>query len=292
MYSRSARTRRAAAAGAAAAAAAAAAATPGPGIIRFRRRTLGPPNRASGIRLPTSGSARYLYGSGVPGSTRYIRPAPGRDAPLYAPVRSAGNYQEMRVFPSSNLDALPASFAFSDTGTITHLNVIRQADDIAARQGSRVQMQNLIIRGYVTPAAVPTANVNLFYGSIFIVYDRSPNGVLPAITDILTTATPQSMQRVDYRDRFRILWRQHFLQELTLVYNGTGLTTAATADSIRPVDVVVPVNSTAVYDSSVATGVIASMRTGSLLLMTVGRSAVAASELLATLTFRLTFTDL
>lgn len=214
----------------------------------------------------------------------------GRDTPLY--VRpGAPQRQEMKVFPSLALDTTQWSPTFNLTGTITHVNIIRQADDLAARTGTRVFLRELTLRGYVSTSLPSTATNQLQRGTMFVVYDNAPNGALPVITDILDAADPSRMQRADYRDRFQILLRQHYLLELSAYRGAAADILMASSDSIRNVDLCLPINRPSVWGESAANGAIATMRTGSLLIMWLGTSATATENLVANLFFRLTFTD-
>lgn len=92
------------------------------------------------------------------------------------------------------------------------LNPIQQGPEYYKRIGARVELKNLHIRGIITPKN-STEPIPGAYGRIVIVYDRSPNGVIPQISDILqtrtqtgaTSTTEYSEINLDNRDRFIIL---------------------------------------------------------------------------------------
>jgi len=291
MISRSVRSRRAASAAAALAARTGGVARGN--VVSFRRR-----RTRTGQIMPAGGARSYLYGSGVAGTTRYVRAAPGRDVPLYVAPRRV-SYEEMRVFPNPALDANPVltGLSFANNFVLVHLNPIRQADDIAARQGGRAQLQSLLLRGTIRiPTGSPTLNVQ--YGTLMVIYDRSPNGQLPLITDVLQApVTPPAFARVDYRDRFSILYRQQLILENTPFMDTTTPATpvrsnVATSDSARIVDLVIPIHRPAVYSDTAATGVIATMRTGALYLACIGTSAVPSENLTGDFVQRIAFSDL
>jgi len=77
------------------------------------------------------------------------------------------------------------------------------------RVGSRIEMKNLHLRGYIYNVATSlTTNLRLL-----VVYDRQPTGGLPTISDLLlsrdqtgaTVSTGDSEINLDNRDRFLIL---------------------------------------------------------------------------------------
>ena len=81
--------------------------------------------------------------------------------------------------------------------TISVLNDVAQGSSAITRIGRKILMKSILVQGSLT-------NSNAF-GRILIVYDRQPNGALPAATDVLTSNTMMAVQNLDNRDRFIIL---------------------------------------------------------------------------------------
>ena len=89
------------------------------------------------------------------------------------------------------------------TGAVTLLNGIARGDDINQRVGRRVRLASLqaSIVNYVTPAT----GIDQTHRCL-IVYDKQSNGVAPAITDVLVSASTVAMPNLDNRQRFVILY--------------------------------------------------------------------------------------
>lgn len=89
------------------------------------------------------------------------------------------------------------------TGAVTLLNGIARGDDINQRVGRRVRLASLqaSIVNYVTP----TTGIDQTHRCL-IVYDKQSNGVAPAITDVLVSASTVAMPNLDNRQRFVILY--------------------------------------------------------------------------------------
>lgn len=81
------------------------------------------------------------------------------------------------------------------------LNGCARGDDIADRTGRRIQMKGLV---YQFNAWQKTSGViaNVRY---IIVYDRQPNGAAPNWTDVMATASTQTLTNFTNRGRFKIL---------------------------------------------------------------------------------------
>lgn len=215
-------------------------------------------------------SYRSRYSSGVAGSARRYVAGVGREVPLYLPVRKSLSEAHVRTVD-------PATYNFNTTGDVQHLNVISTGDSLAARMGSRITMLQLQIRGTVK------SNINTVVSScaLYIVYDRQPQGAVPAVTDILDTVSSNSFQKLETRDRFSILLRRRWSFE--------GSATVPTADTIRTVDSVLYMNRPTTYILASSSGAIADVRTGGLYAVFVGDTAAGSTALQGVLAFRLVF---
>lgn len=131
-----------------------------------------------------------------------------RNVPLPASFNPTGS--EIKA-----IDIAEANYLFRDPGTASNiilLNGIQTGSGFFNRIGSRIEMKNLQINGFLFPtaAATSTTPANL---RLLIVYDRQPTGALPVISDILQdrdqtgTATTGGLSHInlDNRDRFSIL---------------------------------------------------------------------------------------
>lgn len=107
------------------------------------------------------------------------------------------------------------------------LNGIQVGSGFFNRIGSKIEMLNLHVRGFLVNIATSVQQ----YGRILIVYDRQPNGAAPAITEVLqsrdqtgtASTTDKSEINLDQRDRFIIVRDKDFF--LPSVTNTGGVLT-------------------------------------------------------------------
>lgn len=160
--------------------------------------------------------------SGVAGSTRHVTTKGASEMPIYGrrPVSSG-------LVPTHFHDTpIEAGDVFKSDGTIFQINrTIVPGSGIKNYAGSRFYMTGLQIRGQ----AYAQPNTQYASSALMVVYDKRPRGAVPAITDILDTATPFAFQNISNRDRFEILYRKNFTT--------TGTTSVPTSDSIDYFDV-------------------------------------------------------
>lgn len=89
--------------------------------------------------------------------------------------------------------------AYETAGTITLLNGCGAGDQLSNREGVITTMKSVQIRDY------STNKVNSLQ-RIMLVIDKQVNGSMPSITDILDTATVDSLRNLDNRSRFNIIY--------------------------------------------------------------------------------------
>lgn len=110
------------------------------------------------------------------------------------------------------IDIAQADYTFREPTTASNivlLNGVQSGDAFYQRNGARITMRNLHIRGTVFNAATSTV-CGL---RLLIVYDRQPTGGLPTIQDILQSRTQAGVAstaafseiNLDFRERFGIL---------------------------------------------------------------------------------------
>jgi len=234
----------------------------------------------SRIGMPTSrrnrtfryGGASYSsrYSSGVAGSARRYVAGVGREVPLFLPNRRSLTEAHYKTTAS-------ATYPFNVTGDIELLNNVQAGSLLVNRTGSRIMMSQLQIRGVVK------SNINTTVAScaLYIVYDRQPQGALPAITDILDSVSSNSFQRLENRDRFSILLRRRWSFE--------GSTAAPTSDTIRTVDSVLYLNRPTTFTAGAGSDIIQDIRSGALYAVFVGDAPANSTALQGDLAFRLVF---
>jgi len=143
--------------------------------------------------------------------TKSISTGPGRMSMIMGP---AASFQP--VSPEIKaVDLAEQNYVFRDPNTASSiwlLNGVQTGAGFFNRVGSRIELKNLQVNGFLGPnsAATSTTPTNL---RMLIVYDRQPTGAMPVISDILQdrdqtgTATTGGLAHInlDNRDRFSII---------------------------------------------------------------------------------------
>lgn len=213
----------------------------------------------------------YRGSRGIAGSTRYLYARPGRDLPLYVPK------QRMQPDEMHHLDRLDLPFQpWLANGTIYHVNSIAQGTALTDRLASRATCLSLQLRG-----SAQAMNAGFTYSAMVLVVDRSPTGVLPAITDIFDSDDSFSFQRVDNRDRFTILYRRDFSLEGSITAGGLTSTTNV------PINTVIRFRVLTSYAAN--TGAISDVKSNAIYLLTLGDRATLTAAPLFTVFMRLGF---
>jgi len=103
-------------------------------------------------------------------------------------------FQKSSGIEKKNIDdTAPKITTAATTWTINVLNDVGQGTTATTRIGRKILMKSLLLQGWVSS----TAPIR-----ILIIYDRQPNGALPAATDVLTSNTLMAAMNLDNRDRF------------------------------------------------------------------------------------------
>lgn len=179
--------------------------------------------------------------------------------------------------PVGHVDLDSLTMAFDTTGSVEHVNIIPQGAGINNRTEDSVELIGLQIRGRV--ANNLTAKQNDC--ALLLVYDKKPTGALPAVTDILKSVSPTSLNNQANKTRFRILrrWDWNLLGNVTVTVAADAgpparATTYGNLTSLTSItfDQYVSLKGLkAKYNG--ATGVVGAMTEGALYLISVGHSA-------------------
>lgn len=180
------------------------------------------------------------------------------------------------------VDVALGTYQCNTTGSIAHINIVPRGASQSERVGKKIQMKSLQTRGIVgsdTGTAISQA-------AYMIVYDRRPGGVLPAITDILNTISPNSFLNDAASARFKILYRW---SNVNVGNSGTPNTdkTAFNIDSYMKFKG----KSRFVSYANLGTGAIGDVDEGALYLVTVGGNVLGLTDSTAQLGFRLRYYD-
>lgn len=177
------------------------------------------------------------------------------------------------------VDTATAIYNLDSTGSIALIPTVAQGTSVNQRIGKKVALKSLQSRGYVLNSATATVNDC----AVLIVYDKRPTGALPAITDILVSASAQALNNDANSGRFKILKRMDFM----LIGNSTA-TTECTAMSS---DFYLSLQGLPLIFKAAGTGTIADIEEGALYLVTVGITAAGTAAAQASLSFRTRFVD-
>lgn len=185
------------------------------------------------------------------------------------------------------IDVATAYYDLNTTGSIALLSTVPQGAAVTQRVGKKIALKSLQCRGIVYNGS--TATFNDF--AYMIVYDKRPTGSLPAITDILVSATPTSMNNDNNSGRFSILKRVD-----GMLIGNQSLTGAvanyATDSSAVGADWYLPLRDRETVYKGLGTGTIADTEQGALYIVTVGGNVAGTGAASAQLAFRLRFNDI
>lgn len=199
------------------------------------------------------------------------------------------NDTELKVF-----DIAVGSLAANTTGSIALLCAPIPGAAINERIGRKITLKSFFVRGCVfadqsRPMATG-ANTSSQLARMMLVWDETPNGVTPAITDILTQATSQSQLNINFRDRFRILWDKTWaLDPITMSTTATQ-SVASAGRSLYPVKKWKKLNHEMIFNAGIA-GTIADVVSGALFLVTIGMNGAGADDGTFSVSTRIRYSD-
>lgn len=103
-----------------------------------------------------------------------------------------------------NKTHVTTGYHYYDTGQITLLNGMVSGYDEGDRIGRQIYMDHMLLRGWRTIYSLSSGQQEI--SRTMIVYDKSPKGGLPLVSQILEEVNVSSAINWDYRDRFVILY--------------------------------------------------------------------------------------
>ena len=162
------------------------------------------------------------------------------------------------------------------TGLVSCLNLIAEGTDDNERLGNKINMIGL---EYCISIVPETSNTTWGHCSVYIVYDKQPNGALATPANIVESLTSPTFPKWGDKDRFTIL--RKFQCESARFAN-------ADANSSNQWYGYIKLNKKTNYDAATAT--IGSINSGALLCLFVGSLTAATNSTKdARCNFRLTF---
>lgn len=112
--------------------------------------------------------------------------------------------KERTGYKDNGSSGSPVTLEFSTTGSIVLIaDAISQGSSVNQRKGKFVNWKSLQVKGWIKPNATTTYSKVAY----LVVYDKQPGTALPAISDILDTIHPNSLNKDAASQRFRVLKR-------------------------------------------------------------------------------------
>lgn len=242
-------------------------------------------------------------GGSIP-SDRYGRKRVYAPRSIPMPMRSSGPYPaQLRVLgkEKKSVDLPYATYTLHSTEQVTPINVIRTGSTFCNRIGRKIEMRSVRINGILD---VIRASSDGEYLRIIIVYDRQPNGALPAIADIIqdtdqataNTTNALSHANVNNVDRFQLLRDFQITPPIISAFtSGGNFTVQQNIDPLCPVfkfDAYVKLKGlTTQYKADSSPAVIGDIASGALYLVTYGTAASGSNAFALNATVRLRFED-
>lgn len=193
----------------------------------------------------------------------------------------AGQLNRRQQNPESNyVDLATANYEMSTTGSITLIAIIAQGASVNQRIGKKAFYKSLLVRGSCNNKSTSTITDNTF----LIIYDKRPTGALPAITDILTSISPNAFMNDNNTGRFQVIRRK----DVTLIGNST---TPSTGNEAMNIDEYINLKKLPIVFEAAGTGAIGDIDEGALYFVTVGNTATGTGASQATVAFRTRFTE-
>lgn len=205
-------------------------------------------------------------------------------APVYGSSRWAAA-QKGRVASRETgyVDLAGGAYVMDTTGSVTLLNAIAQGASVNQRVGKKVMLKSLQFRGNISNNSAATVNDVAF----MIVYDKRPTGSLPAVTDILVSASATSLNNDANSGRFKILKRW----DEVLIGNATAPANYTEA-MFKNCEFYLPLKGLPTTFKAAGTGAIGDIEDGALYLVTVGVIATGTGAALMQGSFRTRFIDI
>lgn len=223
------------------------------------------------------------YGTKTPARYQKRRYAPpttstaGVSQRSYVPLARRG-YRLNNVEKKSIDTAMSATI--TNGGQFYALCVPVPGAGMSDRVGRKLTMKSLYIRGTVqvqlsaTPSGSVTSEAHML--RLIVLYDKQPNGALPALADILGAGgTVNSMFNIDNRDRFQILKDKTWAFD-PMIYDSTN-DAYAWNRCIYPVKIFKKINLETIFNAGTA-GTSADINSGNLIAFWIENAAAAADK--------------
>lgn len=244
-----------------------------------KRKTMtGPQGKRYKTVLGYSRSGGVLSTGGAPAAIRAMGLRRRYRSQIKGAISAFGGQKELKYTDIAN-----TAYAADTTGSVTALNLIAEGDDNTTRDGRRVTIKSVQVRGYLEPVDGGTATSKC---RLILVWDNAVNsGAIATVAQILSAASGNSFPLVDNANRFTILVDRTYTLGL---FSTTATQAVAQSPTTGDVEIYKKLNCVTQYSGT--TAAIGSIQNGGLLMVTIGTSAPANGGQFAVAT-RVRFTD-
>lgn len=236
---------------------------------------------------------RYRRDRGRPQTgIRSVRFATRREIPTYTrPQAYCKKLIHLHPVESPSFIAIEAEPLGSMTSR-HHLNAVPQGDGLGNRHANKMLCRMLYINGLITTAQSPLISANeIRPARLVVLWDREARGLAPVFADVYDTPNVTSFPRVQFRERFQILYEKTFNPSADVGWFNTA-GQAAYLTYNRMLKLRIPVNRMTVWTPGATTGSIANVEKGSLYLLFITPAAPGNDSLVFNYEYKLTFEDI
>lgn len=181
---------------------------------------------------------------------------------------------------SGYVDLALGTRVLDTTGAISLIATVAQGASTSQRVGKKISLKSIQIRGQARSNSATTYTS----GAMLIVYDKRPDGNLPAITAILDTASADSFNNDTNSGRFRIIRRYDW------TFSGNS-TAPATGNEVHDINEFISLKGLPTVYKAAGTGAIGDIEQGALYVVTVGTDAAGTGAAAAICGFRTRYVD-
>lgn len=188
--------------------------------------------------------------------------------------RRTGRNAELKFLDTSRAAAAVAAAGVVDTNLV----VIPQGVGESERNGRKCVIKSIYIRGqWVLPSTVTVADTSEVV-RIMCIQDKQANGAVFTVANVLAAAALNQHKNLENSNRFITLWDQNF----ALNAGGGGVGAAAnSAEVCRYFKRYIKCNIPIEYDSTAATGAIATQRSNSIAIVALTQGGLATLSYVA-----------
>lgn len=166
------------------------------------------------------------------------------------------------------IDTAVAGYVCDTTGTVTLMNGVAQGTDYTNRVGRKFVNLTVQLEGSIQPLDVTTGPTKC---RVMVIYDKQPNGALPAITDVLSASTSNAFMNLNNRDRFIVIAN---INETIGGVSNVATQSYAQSPNVVNVSLYKAIKMETINDGTGAT--VGDIQSGSIFLLTVGDQAPGA----------------